>query len=1434
MADFGAGARYKATGKAHPKKKKAVKVSVPYAPTAKGKKAEREDRGHVTVPYAPTPTGKAAEKKASRARATHKKAAKQRAEARAIAKITGPQSRATERGTSADPYAYKPPAALATEVERKVVEPLKKAGYHKTTGQKAYQRVAEYGPYLVPELGGLVEGVSTTLAKTGAKELASKAATSEAESSAKTLLQKATGSVKGRATARARAVKTAPRRAAERVKETPKRVKTAPRRAKKAVSTKEGRKAVAKGGAKKAAKHPVRTGYGAAAVSPIPLPGELDKRAQAFAEGTYDATVNHPKQVAETTTHGVIGGLTAPLAIAGAGVESVKQGSFKPLAKESKTLATGVAHMASNLASGDPKKVEHTTLTETGWTPFIPVPHIARRLKGTKAYEDTLRGGLRGKVEGVRAKTRDKRIEAQKAAQEAGAFVPRARAKKVRHAVPDSRRAGENYVLRRTGKRIEKQRSRHRLSREVTRMEEEGTISGGIAGSRVMKALKKSKGANREAQNYGDAMRIFLKHGLPRDEARGTALVQMLHDQWPKIEHGDVPIEGVHLDRHSTKFILDHPEIFKDKHFWKAIEAFDAESKRVGTSPRNQFLAQVHSVINPLLKKEGRTPILTPEEMIPPAAVKLLPKREKPWSREAALDYVGELKQVKDHSRPQALAKAKAIEGELGGLMKPPKHGGAEHGVSTTRAVAWTPEMERAFVKAARREITHFKLREPAPYVADFVPSTLKGGESLPAYGGLHPVNKVWPSQGKAARSGNAESSLESLIYHSLESPHSRKASVRGLKRIFDFSSREVTGRRYLTQKQFEHALNTHQVPDGVIPVRTQMLSAMLEGDHPVDPVQFHAELMKEVEHGQKLIAGEQLAGEMAATKELGVKGEKFAPMDAVAIHELMGHMKGPQGAAVYMGHATNFATRAILNSPAFELAQFAQEGIPMAAALGRDVSNVPMAVRNLAEIGKLDPQTQAMIRATAGSSVGVLGAPKLKAWRSQGFMDPARAAGGKAAWQHAWEIVNGDKLGRFDRARAGMMREAGAMSRIEGDFKRAEKGFRAWRSSANNLFKDMNHAVEEMRGMTPLERHAYVAEHPELGDRLMKSMSGMAGNWNSFTVFEKNIAPFTIFYPFQRYSVLWALYHFPLDHPVVATGLAMLGEVNAQELQKIAAKTGSVPSVLDYAKPVVNGHVLPAGQRFSAVLGSVQQAVLEGNPMEAIGSLSPALGIPLEAIAGKNAFTGAPLGESGWAYLAHQGFALSPFARFLGSKVDVPFLTQEKSPGSKLFASEDPNRAERSFVNPYIGQSGEQFANEKRLERKFGEKYGEGKVPYYGDSPLYQKIRYGKNAQAGNVGAVKRELADALKTIHGQEGASNFIKHGEKKYYAHEKEVPEGLAKLIQETFENAYQTGPNGEGKKSGNPYTEALESSKKGNVYLEALDKQSGGNAYLEALK
>lgn len=1237
--------------------------------------------------------------------------------------------------------------------------------------------------------GAAVKGAAKGIEEVGLKTIASKGA-STAESAA---------------TRAAKSVRSYPARKVAKVKSAPARIKSAPSRARRAASTKEGRRAAAQQTARSARRHPVRSTYGAAAVSPVPLPGELDKRARAFAKGTA-AALTHPGKVAETTGHGYLGFLTSPLAVAGAGLESVEQGSPKPLGKEVGTLASGTVGMAKKLASGNPKTVEETTLQETGLVPFTPVPHIIRRVKGTKAYEDA-RSSLRGKVEGKRAKTRDARVKAEKEAMEADQPVAPKKVRKIRHSVEDTQHRGEHYALRRTGAFIEKQRSRHHTSRQMSRIESEGEISGQKVTEHVAKPLRKSKGTNQKAQNDGDVLRMLVKHGLPLNDT-GRAYVEMIHRNWPKYEHGDTP-PGKLLDRNATKWIIDHPDIFKGKRgaaLLKSVERFDKQSSGVGISDRNRYLGQLNVVVNPIRKAEGKPPRLKPEEMIPRKAEQFLPKRNVDrngeWTRGEALDLLisrekelHALRQAKDYGRAKLLErKQRGLVQSLKGLMKPPSHGGAEGGVSTTHAEAWTPEMEKRMVNQVRAEHPRLGLREPAAYVADRVPSGLKGAAKLPDYAAQLPIRKIWPNSGKAAMSGNAESSFESLMHHSAEAPRSRAAAVRGLNRIFNQASLKVNGRRYTTGAQAERAYNLHQAPPNAILVRTQALKSLLEGEHTLDSQGFLHKLEGEIEHGQELAAAKDLAGGIEAAKWM--EGEKFAWMDANTMHELMGHMKGvTDPVSRGFGHATNAATRTILNSPAFEAAQFAQEGIPMAAALGRDVVNLPKAVGALKEISHFPPEIQAQISAVYGSSVGLRGAPALKAVKAEGYMDPIRAAGSKQAWRHAWETISGIKLSKFDRARAGRMREGAGIAKFEGDFKKAAKGFNVWRRSANNLFKDMEWAVEKMKGMTPGERQAWAVAQPKLADRIMTNMNKMGGNWNSFTVFEKHVQPYAIFYPFQRYSVLWTLFHFPLDHPVVATALSMMGEVNAQELQKIAARTGSTPNILDYTKPVVNGKVLPAGLRFSAILGGVQQAIVSGKPAQALGSLSPGLSLPVEALEGKSGYTGQPLGESGWEYLLRQGANLSPFFRFVG----LPDVGKKKTPGSQAFGEQDPLKDWRSFGDPFIGQTGQQFAHEKHLERGFKQKYDKYRIPSTLDSPAVQE---GLAQLEKDPSALPRLSKELLKGVHTQEQGKEIVKRYEKRFYP-----PGGFNKAQEkylETAGQAWESGPAGKAyRKKKNPF-------------------------------
>jgi hypothetical protein len=1222
-------------------------------------------------------------------------------------------------------------------------------------------------------------------------------------------------------------VKEAPASGVKAVKETPQKTRELPGKVEHAVTTPEGRRAAAKGAGKTAVKHPIKTGVPAAAiVPPGVIPGDASERARALLTGLARA-VTHPGDMATATAHGVLGAFTAPLAVTASAIESAKQGNIGPLTEELGTLAGGVEELGKKLISGNPEEVEQTFRHELGVTPFIPAGAVGRALKDSDRVDSAL-GSVRGKVEGHRSAKRDALIADVQKAEKEGSFVSAKHREKIDKLAPvEDTRRGTPYVGKKLGTFREKQRARHTVSRVVSRTEQRGSYAAKGWAKQISKALKKAKFDHKGEDTVADAQRILNKYGIPLDET-GTNFVRMLHDSYPELKPGDVPA-GVHLDRHSTKWLLDHPDALKDPAVKKAVELFDKQAEKVGTSDRNRYLGVVNSIINPLRKAEGKRPILLPEERVTKATSDLMDELVKgrdpvkdPWTRKEVLDYAKEL-----HG-PEGDALRRKIESSLvdengNKLMLPPEHGGAEHGVATTRSVAWTPEHEAEFVKEAQGEIRGRGLREPAAYVGDELPDALKGNKDSVTHSVGIPLNKIWPSRGEAAMSGNAISDFEHFIHKSVEAPRHRASLVQGIDELVEHGSRKIEGKRAFTDDVARRLENEHKVPPGTTWVRIAALKNFIK-EHPGSTSDDVRRAIEE-ESAHVPTATEELKRDVNAMQFQ--KGEKLVPMDEHYINEFLAHMKPVEGVTKVASKATRLASRMILNSPAFAAIQAVQEGVPMAAALSRDVRHIPEALKNLRAASELDPDELAAFKAASGSSAGLFGVPSAKELSADGYLDPVRMTAPKPAWQAVWHLVNGKVLGGFDRSRAGLMRELGMEARVIGDLNRASKGFNVWRHSTNNLFKDMENAAKVMKGMTPEERHAYISEHPELQDRIQKSADGMAGNWNSFTVFEKHFAPLTLFYTFQRYSALWMLYHFPLDHPVVATAMTLLGQVNAKELQKLAAEKGSEPNILDYTIPVYskgNGekNVLPAGKRAFPGLSTIQTAGVTGKPAQLIGELPPWLAVPVEAATGKNSYTGRDVEENLLTFMGKQALNLNPAARlFLG-------LTGSRSAASEAFHAQDPLSEWRSVVDPYIGQTGEQYGNTKALEKNFATKYGEGNIPSAFDSKAVQRVLF-ENPD-GHVDPKK--LQAVIKQIHESESASNEVKKAEREATG---EQTGGLSPEQEEALkeiEEAWTTGPNVEGEsESSNPFSKALSESKSSsavNPFSKALSESASGGA------
>lgn len=1109
-----------------------------------------------------------------------------------------------------------------------------------------------------------------------------------------------------KAAQKAERVRTAPARAAS-------KAKALPKEAREAVSSPAGRKAAAKGAGRTAVRHPIRSsGLGALAVPSGTVPGDVGKRARAFAEGTAKAVVENPLPTLGATGRGALGAFAAPLALGGAAVESVKRGDTEPLEQTGSHLLEGTVDMAKKLGSGNPKLVQRTTEKETGLTPFIPVPALLRRAKETDIYKG-IRSDIRSAVEGKRAKTRNARVEARKGAYETGA--PRHKLKEPKPKIEDSSRPGEAYVVRSAGKLRERARGRHYASRSAARTNTKSHAWSSQEAKPIVKELRQSKLTPREQIHFGDrpprsadALAFVAKNSIPHDKEAGIAATKEALASYGKPEYGATP-DNTFLDRDAARWILDHPKIWEDKHFWNAVSIFKRSSDKLQTSERHPWLASNDNIVNPRRAKEGLAPVLKPEERNRPETNALLaalfPEHPAQWTRKDSYDVVEGLRRDINEMTPdnpqRAVLKAKArrLEKTMNGLMKPPEHGGPAHGVSTTQTMPYTRKMVSDFVNEMKGEHKRLGLAEPAGYVANKLPKAVAEAGRARTY--VQTGKTPWPSQGKAASSGNALSDFGSTFLYSMHSPRALRAMNKEIADGLARHSRKVGGKGYFTERQLEQLYNTHQVPDGVVPVDTQMLKQPLVGEHMGDPEgvtpeDFAAMLHQEYDHGSRFnnTSGAELRKEMMDMAASGAKGKKYALVNEGYMKEIVGQLDKVNGISTGLAKASNLSTGVILNSPGFAAIQFAQEGVPMLAAAGKNARYLGSAVRAVRESRRFDPELQAQIKAVAGSSAGLRGSP----W----VADPIAATAPKALWRHAWEVVNGTKTSNFDRSRSGLMREVAAAAKVEGDF-------HAWRKGAQNLFKDIDEATKAMKGMTPGERLAYAASNPKLADRLQVHTNEWLGNWNSFTRLEKQIAPVTIFYSFQRYAAMWMLWHFPLNHPLAATALSMLGEQNANELEELAASEGGkVSNPLHFTEPVVvtgkgpvsskNAFVLPAGKRAFPGLNAAGEALATGNPAQLTGVLQPSIQIIDSAVRGVDPFTGQPIKGNPFSYIAKQLVSQSPAARFFKLPSRVPGQPEQSSL-SKAFERLGQGTTARSAYAVTSGQSGRNFGLESKLE---------------------------------------------------------------------------------------------------------------------------------------
>ena len=1223
-------------------------------------------------------------------------------------------------------------------------------------------------------------GLAGRAAAKGLEAAAAKIATKSAEKAAQEGERLTAKEVAARATKAAERkverVKTAPERAARRVKEAPAKARTA-----------EGRREAARGAAKAARRHPVRTSYGAAAVSPVPLPGEADKRARAAAEGLAKAVAEHPLETLETTGRALPAAITAPAALLESAGLSVIHGNPKYLTKTASEQAKGVAHIAGQTFSGDTKKAEEAFRKEGAGAFLAPLPAISRLKVFRRAKEGVRDVAARGRR---RLATHSEELN-----------------RRVRHA-PE----GTSQGLTGLGER-------HAHRKRVALLKSRTDNPHRVSASRHMKNVRDAIAKAPKGSHV--ALQTLAEYGI-RD-SKGADLVRR---QGP----GDKQLVKA-LD-----YAQAHPEVFKDKHFKKALKAVEKAGEgtaaaMVGKGERARLMQQGDAL-----------DILRPEEMAPKKARELTGQESRiaAWhaleatekqitrlrkagrdrlveSRRASAKQAAKLKagtKVQYAEARRLEAHAKELRTSLEPYTRPSQS--IDRSVRRPYDKAMLDEYKRK-VEAARKSAGLSKAIWTHHAEADTARGT--GLENrFPTNAGR--VEHM--REGSLAKQDNLDRSLEAVLRGTVQMPRLRAAGKefgRNLVREFQ-TPFEIDGKRTIVGQGSKDwkaitGRRTRENPNG----------------GQFDPRSWARFPLREWKNAIKdpFTTEHDLTGILKMAEEGKVKGsEPWVLMPREVIREARAQIN-PEFGPITKGLNTmaRTASRTILGTnPAWAIAQTAAEGIPLLLAKPSLALKGAAISRDLAAYRKAKPEEAAYIDATAGAaphSAAAAHTPldQMETYTPQLWEKGAKAlTRGKGA-RTALSVASLRALGELDRARQNQYRSV--LFAAE-----ADKRFRSFHGSLTHLFDA--EAKLSQRFKTRQELWDWLSKDPkgkQAAQKIADYVDNIQGNWTSFTRYERAMAPLAIFYPFLRYSLRWPLWAFPKEHPIRATIAYTLGQANSNELEKLLGGKPSNP--LKYAWPVYSTPsgekaVLPAGTRISPGQSALTQALTSGKPGQILSASNPFLAAGITGLTGTEPLSGEKSSQPRGIAALNQLLAMPAPLRLAGVKLGG------RSTASKAFGQYDTRKGLRSGLLPMLPLSGARARGEEQLSRDFEAKYGKGRIPGPFDSPLVQELLFG-----GPKGGPKpKMLPKVLAAIHASEAGAQRVKAAEAPFFGKGSSFSP-LQKELLEAIENAWKTGP---GESGGGQYSKALGgagASSSGGQYANAFGtgSSSSGGQYSKAL-
>lgn len=1129
-------------------------------------------------------------------------------------------------------------------------------------------QVGEVGSMLIPVGGGLgaaakiigTAGRAAPKVVRGANTAAKVAKSGKGGSTVKKALKAAPGKAKGKA------VQTG---------------KKAKRNTKK-LGTKAGAKGAAKAPLRVARKNPaIATGAYAMAADKAGASDPITRTVAADARGIVDA-VDSPSDLlktAETTARVIPGSIAGLGAAVGAGAETVYRAGragldeagvpvlgkdysgeeiASPVVDTAKASIEGTAALVDPFLKGDEEAVTRVVRDQLGFAPIVFTPRVLRAARNSDFYKNR-RANVRASAAEGRRKRKDKAIQQRQAEVGADKTVTK---DAPRDAETDSRADGrEEYLIQPLGRFIEKRRAARDVSRSGDRTFRAVDREVYYLAEDLTRKLAKGRriGGKKRGKDFvgglAAAVQFAARQGLGRNKALVKGELDTIIRQIERPDLSDPSLAGTVNDRQAIRFLQDNLEVIDAPEFWEAVNTV----KKITAEGTKGLKGEDGGIRARYLAAADRFGIKDPIRVVEEDGVRVNGKLvQGKWDPDTSMrresrarELIEQANDLDRDSRELDPADPEAVKLIRRSAMK--RRQARELRARERELVGAYKIAEKDFAEKTRSALL-LRGQNPEPaWIRDSKRQAVGDDKGIIVEKAGLPVPKAVTNEkvneGVLRRQGEADRAFDTFARESILRP-------RLIKAINSFT-REVIGRYHLKipdkdgnqsimndSTAIANAMAEGRIPRGYTAVHSQFYSGAMRGK---DAQMDEAEIERITGDGVELVVDADDFRQALINGKVK-PGHKYILVKKSAWDEYLNQVQGTNSAAIKFATRVNrLASTGILGyNPSWAIAQQFAEGIPALIAIGANPSVWNYLLQAEKAYQRMSPAEKAAIDSVSGSAGGTLRSmgsikqgglpdydvvampkfvrqsplyqqlPKRKA-NAQDLDDFYVGAGGKG-WDTMKRLAKGQGLNDFVLWTGGKYRR-GVMN--------AEIAKRR-RSSIVSLTKAstrMKAIDDRLKGMDPKEAQLFLARNPKEAARLAGYMEDTMGNWTALTKAEGNIAPFTAFYPYLRYSLRWAFYGFPMRHPIKAQILYFLAQQNANQLEEIIG--GEPVDWLDYASPVitVDGEKrrLPGASRFAPAMSSIVEAVGTGQWQRLANALNPGFGLVGETVLGFDAYQG-------------------------------------------------------------------------------------------------------------------------------------------------------------------------------------------------------------------